>query len=322
MAPKQDPARRVPITRLEFQTLIDSLRCAPIGPDQGRRIGVGGFAGVNVITDPVTWQQFAVKSISRKIDPTSLEREVDILARLQHPCIVRILGWSPGTDSSDGQIRLEYAAKGALSAILWSCQKPALWTATQIGIIICDIVLGMRYVHSQGILHLDLKPDNILLDGNLRVKICDFGLSRFVNIEESATSATGTVGYLSPEHLLDDFRPTTKTDVFTFGVVLYELISGKRAFPGNEPFRFLRLLREQHRPSVPDEFGPLMQKLIPRCLSERPRNRPSFQQISREFEADGFALLPGADGAVIREAVLRVLDLEANSEPIQSMSTH
>jgi serine/threonine protein kinase len=135
-----------------------------------------------------------------------------------------------------------------------------------------------------------------------------------VNLEDAPTSATGTIGYCAPEQLLGDFRPTTKTDVFSFGVLLYEIISCKRAFPETELFPFLTRLRKQYRPSLPAEFGPLMQRLIPQCWWEHPRGRPSFERIFREFESAGFAILPGADGPQIRDAVRALLAREADPD--------
>jgi serine/threonine protein kinase len=227
---------------------------------------------------------------------------------------VRILAWSPATDSSGGEIQMEYAPNGSLAAMLSKDRSRIPWNPTHIGILICDIALGLRYMHSQGIVHGDLKPGNIVLDGEWRAKICDFGLSRAMNLEDAGTGEMGTLAYMAPEQVQGNLNPTEKTDVFAFGLVLYEIISGKRAFGENQMMRVLKLHRAKYRPNLPDEFGPLMQALIPRCWSDRPRSRPSFAHILSEFESAGFELVPGADGSEIEAAARRVIALEHSAQ--------
>jgi hypothetical protein len=314
-AAKQACPRANPRLPLEIRIFIDHLRVPPIGLS-GTLLGKGGSGTVRRVDDPTTRKRIAVKRIWRAIDKNSrqLEREVESLAKLQHPCIIRMLGWSPPTDSRDGEIRLEYAQNGSLAAILSQHRKAQVWTPTQIGIAICDIVLGLRYMHSQGILHRDLKPANILLDANWRAKICDFGFSLSVNLEDTSTRDTGTIPYCAPEQLYEGFVHTPKTDVFTFGLVLYEIITCDRVFPESTVMGFTKRLRAHYRPSIPDQFGPLMQSLIPRCWSDCPRSRPSFQQVFSEFESADFQLLPGADGSEIREAAFQVIAREKTAQ--------
>jgi serine/threonine protein kinase len=312
--PEQTGLRHNPRIPLELRLLIDHLRVSPIGP-RGALIGAGGSGTLRLFEDPTTRQQIAVKHIS-VIDSISLEREVETLVRLRHPCIVRILAWSPATDSSGGEIQMEYAPNGSLAATLCSSRNPAIWTPTRIAIVICDIALGLRYMHSQGIVHGDLKPGNIVLDRELRAKICDFGLSRSLNLEDARTGEIGTFAYMAPEQLQGDLSPTEKTDVFAFGLVLYEIISCKRAFGENQMMPVLKLHRARYRPTLSDEFGHLMQNLIPRCWSDRPRSRPSFAQILSEFESAGFALLPGADACEIEAAARRISAVEQSAQHI------
>jgi TPR repeat protein len=310
---KQDSTRRTPIVPLKLRLLIDGLRTFPFGAHRGTKIGVGSSAIVTLVEDRDAGQRIAVKRIVTRRNPDLIVQEVQTLVKLQHPCIVRILGWSPGTDSTDGEIHMEYVPNRSLAEILCSPRKPAPWTRTTIGIIICDIVLGMIYVHSHEILHRDLNPANILLDDTFRAKICDFGLSCATNLEEAPSCDTGTIGYCAPEQLIANSAHTPKADVFSFGVVLYEIISSKRAFPENVLRAFMARLREHYRPSIPDDFGPLMQNLIRRCWSDSPSYRPTFQAIFNEFASAGFEILPKANGSEMREAVLQVM--HATSSP-------
>jgi serine/threonine protein kinase len=125
------------------------------------------------------------------------------------------------------------------------------------------------------------------------------------------TRDTGTIGYAAPEQLEENGRHTTKTDVFTFGLILYEIIAYYPVFGERASLaRFVQRLLERDFPSVPDNFGTLMQSLIVRCWSADPRDRPSFAEMMKEFQAANFAILPGVDAAEVRESVNRVLEWE------------
>jgi hypothetical protein len=252
-------------------------------------IGKGGFGIVTVETDPSTHERIAVKRLKCQSDRATLIWEVESLVKLNHPRIIRILRWSDRDDSSFGEIHMELARNDSLSALL-ECHRfgrpTPLGTATGKALLICDIVLGMRYVHSQGILHRDLKPSNILLDDNWRAKISDFGVSRPISAEDPPTADTGTIGYAAPEQLVENAPHTTKTDVFTFGLILYEIISGEPVFPTDETtMGFIRRLQSGDFPAIPEEFGSLMMSLIPRCWALSRKLRPSFEDILTEFRS-------------------------------------
>jgi serine/threonine protein kinase len=173
----------------------------------------------------------------------------------------------------------------------------------------------MRYVHSHGILHLDLKPANILLDADFRGKISDFGLSQPYDSEDPARGPIGTYQYSAPEQTREDFRPTTKTDVFAFGLVLFEILSGNPVFaPSLSSWQIVGLHRKHYRPPIPSQFGPLMRRLIRKCWSRSPESRPSFEDIFTEFESVGFEIVPNANGSDIAAAVSKVIAWEQGSE--------
>jgi serine/threonine protein kinase len=298
---------------------IERYRKARIETTGGRILGKGGHGIVRLGIDPETQKLIAVKHIWGWSDVNWMMREVESLVTLRHPCIVGIIGWSPGPKSNEGEIHLEYAPNGSLSKHLQTFRDTGIrggfWTPTQIGIIICDIVLGMRYVHSLGILHRDLKPSNILLKGNFRGMISDFGLSRPGYVEGPPTRWAGTELYSAPEQLEENYRPSKKTDVFTFGLVLYEIIGSHAVFCEGIGLKQLVLrLRGHDLPNIPSEFGWLMQELIPRCWAERPGSRPSFQDIFETIAKADFAILPNVDRSAIKDAVFKVLAWESCSD--------
>jgi serine/threonine protein kinase len=233
-------------------------------------------------------------------------REVESLVKLRHPRIIRILRWALGGDSSGGEIHMEFAENGSLRSLLDSIRerKVSPMTATRKARIICDIVMGMRYVHRQGIIHCDLKPPNILLDENWRAKIGDFGVSRPVSAQGPMTGNAATLGYAAPEQIYEEVAHTTKTDVFAFGLVVYEIVSGDRVFGEFEPScRILERLRDRRFPAIPASFGNVLQNLIVRCWAADQRARPSFEQILKIFQVEDFRILPGADAEELRKSV-------------------
>jgi serine/threonine protein kinase len=137
-------------------------------------------------------------------------------------------------------------------------------------------------------------------------------MSRPISADAPPTAETGTIGYAAPEQLRDDVPHTTGTDVFAFGLILYEIISGQPVFDPSQPqMAFVRQLRFRQFPEIPEDFGRLMQNLIPRCWASEPRRRPSFQDIFNEFRTADYRILPSVDRAHLKHSMDQVLDWEA-----------
>jgi serine/threonine protein kinase len=253
-----------------------------------------------------------VKQITMPVNEEPLFREVENLVKLNHPCILRIFRWALPTITNKPEIHMEFAENNSLKDVLKrvnSGDKPAFWNATGIGILICGFVLGMRYVHRRGIVHHDLKPSNILITREGHARIGDFGSS--CAIDNDATPREATVCYAAPELYEGDAKCTTKSDVFSFGMVLYEILARKPVFHSSEPpFTVIRRLRAGDLPPIPVESGPVMQELIPKCWQRNPDERPSFQDILNLFDYHHFAILPGADETKIAEFHEDILDWE------------
>jgi serine/threonine protein kinase len=163
------------------------------------------------------------------------------------------------------------------------------------------------------ILHRDLKPSNILINEFGHSMISDFGSSRLESDDATLTSGAGTPHYAAPEQFRDD-PYTNKVDVFSFGLILYEILVGSPVFPFSlPPFPVMRMILKGEMPSIPDSCGKFMQLLIPRCWSMNPDNRPSFEDIFLEFQAAQFDIVPGADAFLVREYSCGVLAWETRA---------
>jgi serine/threonine protein kinase len=278
---------------------------------------------VKVVRNPDTGKAIAVKYFSGpNLDRGAFVQEVESLAQLNHPCVLRVVHWALPKAPGCAEIHTEYAERGSLEAVLKERLKrpeTAFMTWTKLGLAICDIVVGMRFVHSRQIIHRDLKPSNIFIRTDGRALIGDFGSSRFMNDNGTRTANSGTVHYAAPELFEEDAKLTPKVDVWGFGLILYEIVSGLVVFPPSlSPFEVIQKIRNRYRPVIPIDRGEYMEGLIGRCWSHDPSCRPSFDEILAEFQARQFKILRDADSEEICEAVDAVL----RSEPEARVAGH
>jgi serine/threonine protein kinase len=132
--------------------------------------------------------------------------------------------------------------------------------------------------------------------------IGDFGTSRPVNYDATLTPDTGTVHYAAPEMYKESVHFSGKVDVFSFGLILYEILTGRPVFPPHmRPFPILGKVLKGDMPEIPVRLTPIMQTIIHSCWAMNPETRPSFAEVLKEIEMANFAIVPGADPDTIRE---------------------
>src|SRR5208337_5303849 len=140
-----------------------------------------------------------------------------------------------------------------------------------------QLCAGLAAAHREGVLHRDLKPANIMLDGRGRAVMTDFGLASLAERLEGFEARHGTPAYMAPEQLAGQ-EVTTRSDIYSLGLVLYEIFTGKRAFSG-ESLAELVKQRSQQPPSNPStlvkDLDPAVERVILRCLETEPAKRPA-----------------------------------------------
>ncbi|XP_054805230.1 serine/threonine/tyrosine-protein kinase HT1-like [Prosopis cineraria] len=202
--------------------------------------------------------------------------EVATLFRLHHPNIIKLV--AACKKSPVFCIITEYMPGGSLRRYLRN-QKAYSLPPKLVLKLALDIARGMQYLHSQGILHRDLKSENLLLGGDMRVKVADFGLSCQESESCTASEFTGTYRWMAPE-MLKDKNHTKKADVYSFGIVLWELLTSLTPYENMTPEQAAFAASQKNvRPPLPPECPLAFSCLVTRCWAANHHKRPHFDEI-------------------------------------------
>jgi 3-phosphoinositide dependent protein kinase-1 len=273
----------------------------------GRTLGEGSYSTVLLATDKQTLKEYAVKILDKKhiikekkIKYVNIER--DTLNRLiEHPGIVRL--YYTFQDSASLYYVLDIASGGELLAVL---KKVGSFDEECTRFYGAQILDAIEHMHNRGVIHRDLKPENVLLDDQMHIKITDFGTAKLLpdprkpkepmknydiagtgTDEEStrAKSFVGTAEYVSPE-LLTDKSACKASDLWAFGCIIYQLLSGRPPFKaGNEYQTFQKIVGLDYE--FPPGFPPAARDLVERLLVLDPQRRLSIEHIKNHEFFDG-----------------------------------
>jgi len=252
-------------------------------------LGRGGMGEVYRADDLKLGQGVALKFLPASVenDPAHLERllnEVRLARQVSHPNVCRV--YDVGETQGRHFISMEYVDGEDLSSLLKRIGRLPNEKALHIAQQLCA---GLAAAHEQGILHRDLKPANVMLDGRGRVRIADFGLAA-AGVVEGRIAREGTKAYMAPEQLAG-LEATRRSDLYALGLVLYEVFTGRRAFPADSE-QELRRLQEESSPARPSSLvegiGAEVERTILSCLEKDPALRP----VSAVAVA---AMMPGGD---------------------------
>ncbi|TVU30621.1 hypothetical protein EJB05_22252 [Eragrostis curvula] len=247
----------------------------------GERIGLGSYGEVY----HADWNgtEVAVKKfLDQEFYGGALDEfrcEVRIMRRLRHPNIVLFMG--AVTRPPNLSIVSEYLPRGSLHRII---HRPNCEIDEKRRIkMALDVARGMNCLHTSvpTIVHRDLKSPNLLVDDNWTVKVCDFGLSRLKHgTFLSSKSTAGTPEWMAPEVLRNE-QSNEKCDVYSFGVILWELATLRKPWQGMNPMQVVGAVGFQDRRlDIPKEIDPLVAKIIRDCWQKDPNLRPSFGQLT------------------------------------------
>lgn len=252
----------------------------------GRKIGEGGFGRVHIglwNKKEVAIKIFSSKEkINMKNVLNKFIKEINIISNLRHPNIVLYIGSSVHKDSY--YMITENIAKGSLFDYIHN-KNNILNEKTQIRIAY-QIAIAMRYLHAKNITHCDMKSSNILLNDDFIIKLSDFGLSRMVNILNlnEVKGKFGTIHWMPPE-IMRAKKYEEASDVFSYGMILWEMMTGKIPYHDLEQNQIVALVADCGKiVEVPRDGNIALQKLIKNCLFYQPEKRSTFEAIVKFLE--------------------------------------
>ena len=262
-----------------------------------KKLGAGAFGTVYKARDKKLRRLVAIKTIRLEGLAASsvaledllkrFEQEAEVAARVQHPNIVAL--WDIGTWEGLSYISMEFVDGVGLDRVIQGSGKMAVERAASIG---AQIAEALNVAHSQNVIHRDIKPANIMILPGDRVKVTDFGIAKVADSAEHLTvtgSLLGTPSYMSPEQARGG-KIDGRSDLFSVGCILYEMVAGQRAFRGESITALLFKIITEEPPSL-RELDPTvsdaMLRIIGKALSKAPETR---YQTGRELADDLIAI--------------------------------
>ena len=294
-AARHASTRRSTPSSLSYDS-IDHARFTPGTTIAGRYrivslLGRGGMGEVYRADDLKLGQPVALKFLPEALqtDGATLarfHREVRIARQVSHRNVCRV--YDIGEVSGQHFLSMEFIKGEELASLLRRIGRLPSDKAVEIARQLCA---GLAAAHDNNVLHRDLKPANVMIDADGNVRITDFGLAGLAEEFREDELRAGTPAYMAPEQLSGE-EVTIKSDIYSLGLVLYEIFTGKRAFAAESLEELMRLRRSATTPTNPSnlvkEIDPIVERVILRCLEREPRNRPaSALQVA--------AALPGGD---------------------------
>ena len=261
--------------------------------DHYRIVGLvarSGMASIFRGTDVRNDREVAIKVPHEEMEADPIlfdrfKREEEIGKKLDHPGVVRVFD---DEERSRRYMVLEWVDGRLLRQILNEQKKLPTERAIRITLGLCD---ALDYIHSQGVVHRDLKPENIMVGPNDQVKLIDFGIAANAGSRRltfaKLTEAMGTPDYISPEQVKGK-RGDARSDVYSLGIMFYEMLTGKVPFTGPNPFVIMneRLLNNPIPPrEVNPEVSPQLQEIIYRALERDPNKRyPNAHEFALDLQ--------------------------------------
>jgi serine/threonine protein kinase len=242
-----------------------------------RQLGEGGFAKTFHAIHKHDGLDYCIKEIPLRgvseQDLANVQDEAKILARLKHPNIVKYK--TSFVENNNFYIVTELVTGGSLADLI--SKHPHGLPAAQTTAILKQLINAIQYMHSNGLIHRDIKSANILLKEDGTIKVCDFGLSKTTKADRiTSTTRKGTVQYAPPEFFDEALSLTEKSDIWSIGITIYEMSTGHLPFTDTDLRKLLNKICESEPPFPNNSFANMLRQL----LQKNPSDRPSLSSFS------------------------------------------
>jgi serine/threonine-protein kinase len=266
-----------------------------------RELGGGGMSRVFLAEEKALGRRVVIKVLPPElwagVSAERFRREIRLAAQLQHPHIVPVL--QAGESGDLVYYTMPFVEGDSVGALV---SRQGALPIADVRRIACDVLDALVYAHAHGVVHRDIKPDNVLISGSHAV-VTDFGVAKALTAAADDGSATasgialGTPAYMAPEQVAADPNTDHRADIYSFGALLYEMLAGRPPFVGSSPQAVLAAQVTQsaepitrHRSTVPAELA----SQVMACLEKHPADRPqSAELLLRNFQG-----MPSAADAV------------------------
>jgi serine/threonine protein kinase len=255
-------------------------------------VGTGGMSSVFRAHDRLLDRKVALKVLHQQYSDDAeyierFRREARAVAALSHPNIVTVI--DRGEHDGRQFIVFEYIDGENLKGLIERRGPAPVTTALELAM---QIARGLSFAHQQGLVHRDVKPQNILLNGDGQAKVTDFGIARSLDVQQGMTqtgTVLGTSDYIAPEQAQGQ-RVDEHTDVYSLGVVLYEMLTNEVPFPGENFVAVAMRHINEEPPSIRDkrpDVSPRLEAAVQRAMAKRPEDRfQTMADFCSELEAD------------------------------------
>lgn len=291
-----------------------------------KKVGEGSYGKVYLVQDIQTNEQLVAKESKVECQTTkdqkSFFNEITAFSKVHNPAVLSLIGFNMTNFEGDHYptILTEYMPNGSLDKLF---KENADFSSSEKYIILLGIAKGMECLHEHGIIHRDLKPANILLDENFYPRICDFGESVVSELTISSIlmeSYKGTPAYMAPEVFSDDSY-TYKADVFSFSIIMYQILTGKEPFPKiKSVFNLQSEIEKGKRPDLTFIKDESIKIFLNKCWSSNPNERPDFKEILKEIQNEKYMKAMSVNRTDVSN-YLKLFDSKIESKDIKNTTT-
>ncbi|KAG8460965.1 hypothetical protein KFE25_010716 [Diacronema lutheri] len=250
-----------------------------------RKIGEGGFGEVYIATyakRQVVAKKVKVEALGQEAAMRGIEDELAVAVRLRNPCVVQVFG---AVFSGEHLLLvMELCSQGSVRAKL--DEKPRCTLSRDARLLILgQVAEGCKYLTARGIVHRDIKADNVLLDSGGHAKLADFGISRVLDDDDTEADVAGTIPFMAPELFKKSAGKgsaySDKSDVYAFGGLCIEVLGGGSPWRGevSSAAQLVSAVQQGRQPALPANLPPQLAALVRACLAADRASRPTFDKV-------------------------------------------